>query len=81
AVATEALRIRREQFSSLEAELQEARKAARGLRQLVAEGEAARRGMHARIQELSGSVRVFVRVRPFLPGDGEGASAGEVMRP
>jgi len=27
--------------------------------------------MHNTIQELRGNVRVFARVRPFLPGDGE----------
>lgn len=29
-----------------------------------------RRVMHNRIQELRGNIRVFVRTRPFLPGDG-----------
>lgn len=33
-------------------------------------GEAARRKMHNTIQELRGNVRVFARVRPYLPGDG-----------
>mmetsp|Transcript_34943 Transcript_34943/g.45064 ORF Transcript_34943/g.45064 Transcript_34943/m.45064 type:complete len:270 (+) Transcript_34943:983-1792(+) len=32
-------------------------------------GEATRRKMHNTIQELRGNVRVFARVRPFLPGD------------
>jgi len=27
--------------------------------------------MHNRIQELRGNIRVFVRTRPFLPGDGK----------
>ena len=34
------------------------------------EGEQLRRSMHNRIQELRGNIRVFVRTRPFLPGDG-----------
>ena len=34
------------------------------------EGEQIRRQMHNRIQELRGNIRVFVRTRPFLPGDG-----------
>lgn len=38
--------------------------------QLV-EGEQLRRQMHNRIQELRGNIRVFVRTRPFLPGDGD----------
>jgi len=33
-------------------------------------GQAERRRMHNLIQELRGNVRVFARVRPFLPGDG-----------
>jgi len=33
------------------------------------EGRAERRRMHNLIQELRGNVRVFARVRPFLPGD------------
>jgi kinesin family protein C1 len=36
-------------------------------------GEAQRRKMHNLIQELRGNVRVFARVRPFLPGDGVSA--------
>jgi len=34
------------------------------------EGQTERRRMHNLIQELRGNVRVFARVRPFLPGDG-----------
>jgi kinesin family protein C1 len=34
-------------------------------------GEELRRQMHNRIQELRGNVRVFVRTRPFLPGDNQ----------
>ena len=34
-------------------------------------GEQLRRLMHNRIQELRGNIRVYVRTRPFLPGDGE----------
>ena len=39
-------------------------------------GAKERRRMHNTIQELRGNVRVFARVRPFLPGDG--AAADEV---
>jgi kinesin family member C1 len=35
----------------------------------VLKGEQVRRQMHNRIQELRGNIRVFVRTRPFLPGD------------
>jgi len=37
----------------------------------VLKGEQVRRRMHNRIQELRGNIRVFVRTRPFLPGDGK----------
>jgi kinesin family protein C1 len=37
----------------------------------VLNGEQLRRAMHNRIQELRGNIRVYVRTRPFLPGDGE----------
>lgn len=43
------------------------------LEALVLQGEIARRHMHNRIQELRGNIRVFVRTRPFLPGDGKQA--------
>jgi len=36
----------------------------------LSNGERIRRTMHNRIQELRGNIRVFVRTRPFLPGDG-----------
>lgn len=39
------------------------------LEKKVKEGEAQRRKMHNTIQELRGNVRVFARVRPYLPGD------------
>jgi len=35
----------------------------------ILKGEQIRRKMHNRIQELRGNIRVFVRTRPFLPGD------------
>lgn len=34
------------------------------------DAEITRRQMHNRIQELRGNIRVYVRTRPFLPGDG-----------
>ena len=36
----------------------------------IREGQSERRRMHNLIQELRGNVRVFARIRPFLPGDG-----------
>jgi len=40
------------------------------LEEQVRSGEVQRRKMHNLIQELRGNVRVFARVRPFLPNDG-----------
>lgn len=41
------------------------------LEQQIREGQAERRRMHNVIQELRGNVRVFARIRPYLPGDGK----------
>ena len=40
------------------------------LEEQLFKSEQMRRVMHNRIQELRGNIRVFVRTRPFLPGDG-----------
>lgn len=40
------------------------------LEEEILKGESQRRKLHNVIQELRGNVRVFARVRPFLPGDG-----------
>lgn len=40
------------------------------LEKQLREGQAERRRMHNVIQELRGNVRVFARIRPYLPGDG-----------
>jgi len=42
------------------------------LEKTIREGQSERRKMHNLIQELRGNVRVFARIRPFLPGDGVG---------
>ena len=42
------------------------------MEQKVREGEAQRRKLHNLVQELRGNVRVFARIRPFLPSDGDG---------
>ena len=42
------------------------------LEKTIREGQAERRRMHNLIQELRGNVRVFARIRPFLPNDGVG---------
>lgn len=40
------------------------------LEEQVRQGESQRRKLHNVIQELRGNIRVFARVRPFLPSDG-----------
>jgi len=42
----------------------------RALEKQISEYHCERRRMHNLIQELRGNVRVFARIRPFLPGDG-----------
>jgi kinesin family protein C1 len=49
------------------------------LEKAVREGQAERRRMHNLIQELRGNVRVYARIRPFLPGDGDGYEDEEPM--
>jgi kinesin family protein C1 len=41
----------------------------------IRNGETQRRKLHNLVQELRGNVRVFARVRPFLPSDGLDLSA------
>ena len=43
--------------------------------------EEIRRQMHNKIQELRGNIRVFVRTRPFLPGDGAGVESAIEVAP
>lgn len=51
------------------------------LEKTIREGQAERRRMHNLIQELRGNVRVFARIRPFLPGDGVGDDAPPMCVP
>ena len=59
--------------------LAEARQRIAHLEEELRAGEAARRKMHNTIQELRGNMRVFARVRPFLPGDGLGPDAAAAV--
>ena len=43
------------------------------------EADVLRRRLHNTIQELRGNIRVFARVRPFLPSDGAAATAPPVV--
>ena len=53
----------------LRARIEERDKRIAELESQVLKGEQLRRQMHNCIQELRGNIRVFVRTRPFLPGD------------
>ena len=54
----------------LRARIEERDRTIEELKEQLMKGEQQRRKMHNRIQELRGNIRVFVRTRPFLPGDG-----------
>ena len=53
----------------LRARIEERDKRISQLELQLLEGEKLRRQMHNAIQELRGNIRVYVRTRPFLPGD------------
>jgi kinesin family protein C1 len=60
-----------EDFAILKARIEERDRKIAALEAERLTWEATRRQMHNRIQELRGNIRVFVRTRPFLPGDGD----------
>ena len=47
------------------------------LKEKLAESDKKRRELHNKLQDLRGNVRVFVRCRPFLSGDGADAQASK----
>lgn len=47
------------------------------LKRKLLQSEIKRKQLHNQIQELRGNIRVFVRCRPFLPGDGEESNSLE----
>jgi len=51
------------------------------LEEQLFKSEQLRRVMHNRIQELRGNIRVFVRTRPFLPGDGNSTDSPIIVAP
>lgn len=73
-------RIRAEEVKALESG-QASKLVVNSLEEQLMEGRAERRRMHNLIQELRGNVRVFARVRPFLPGDGVGDDAEPCIVP
>lgn len=74
ALSSEAARIRQQELSSLRSRLEASLERTRVLEKQVEEGEEERRRMHNAILDLTGSVRVYVRARPFLKSDGEQAA-------
>ncbi|CAM9263839.1 unnamed protein product [Ectocarpus sp. 13 AM-2016] len=80
ALSSEAARIRQQELSSLRSRLEVSLERTRVLEKQVEEGEEERRRMHNAILDLTGSVRVYVRARPFLKSDGEqAADQGEAV--
>ncbi len=65
----------------LRARIEEKDRRIEQLEMQVLEGEQIRRAMHNKIQELRGNIRVFVRTRPFLPGDNGGTSSSLDLHP
>merc|ERR1712227_247412 len=65
------LKLNKEKVVSLNEEMKK-------LQKQIIDGESQRRKLHNIIQELRGNVRVFARVRPYIPIDGEETS-GEVI--
>jgi len=53
----------------------------RELEEVIRKGKAERKRMHNIIQELRGNVRVFARIRPFLPDDGKQGEEGGTTTP
>lgn len=65
----------------LRARIEEKDRRIQQLENEVIAGEQIRREMHNTIQELRGNIRVFVRTRPFLPGDNETDSSPLDLHP
>ena len=70
-MSSEAARIRQQELANLRTELEQERERTRFLQEGLDGGEKERRSMHNVIQDLKGSVRVYVRTRPFLKSDGQ----------
>ena len=65
----------------LRARIEERDRTIEELKEQLMKGEQLRRKMHNRIQELRGNIRVFVRTRPFLPGDGNSVDSAVDVSP
>jgi len=66
----------RDSNTAKDVEVQKAAVRVAELQQELRQAEATRRKLHNTIQELRGNVRVFARVRPFLPSDAVQSSGG-----
>lgn len=73
-------RIKAEELKALESDQASAKKV-QMLEKHIRDGNTERRKMHNLIQELRGNVRVFARIRPFLPGDGVDDDAQPMIVP
>lgn len=69
------LKAKANQIPRLTKELESAHSMLEQVRNCLFESEMTRRQLHNQIQELKGNIRVYVRVRPFLPADADPAAA------
>lgn len=69
------------EFAHLKQAEQEAITARDDAQAKLRQEETLRRKLHNQVQELKGNIRVFCRIRPTLPSDGEEAGAAEVTYP
>lgn len=72
---TEELKAKQSKMWELRAMLKTSEGELRGTRDDLFTSEMERRRLHNMIQELKGNIRVYVRVRPFLPGDADPTAA------
>jgi chromosome segregation ATPase len=63
------------EMRQMEMEKAEAIARATRLQEALFSSEMSRRALHNTVQELKGNIRVYVRVRPFLPADADPAAA------
>lgn len=69
------LKAKANQIPRLTKDLETAHSMLEQVRNCLFESEMTRRQLHNQIQELKGNIRVYVRVRPFLPADADPAAA------
>lgn len=75
------LKSRDDEIATLRARNQASKLRLSQLELQIQKGEESRRTMHNIVQALRGNIRVFVRARPLLPGDGASAETSISVKP